>query len=64
MNNDVDISKNAKALRRLRTECTKAKMVLSAALNTDLVIDQLADGEDCIVPITRAKFEQLNEAHF
>lgn len=55
----IDITKNARALRRLRTQCEKAKRILSAAHITSIECETLADGEDYNCNITRAKFEEL-----
>merc|ERR1712017_27620 len=41
-----DISGNARALRRLRTACERAKRTLSSAHNTNVEIDSLFEGED------------------
>ncbi|KAL2787853.1 heat shock protein [Aspergillus insuetus] len=54
-----DISKNARALRRLRTACERAKRVLSSNTQSAIEIDSLADGEDFYSSITRARFEEL-----
>ena len=56
---NVDIKKNAKALRRVRASCEKAKRALSAATQATVDIDALMDGEDLNVVITRSKFEDL-----
>lgn len=53
------ISDNARALRRLRTACERAKRVLSSATQTNVEIDSLYDGLDFSTVLTRAKFEQL-----
>lgn len=57
--NKVDISGNAKALRRLKTACESAKKILSSSMNTTIEVDSLADGVDFSINITRAKFEEL-----
>jgi len=54
-----DISKNARALRRLRTQCEKAKRLLSSATTAPIECETLADGEDYNTNISRAKFEEL-----
>ncbi|XWV26258.1 HSP70-like protein [Tupanvirus soda lake] len=54
-----DISTNAKALRRLRTACERAKRTLSAAAQTTIEVDSLFDGKDYNVNMTRARFEEL-----
>ncbi|XP_024176968.1 heat shock cognate 70 kDa protein [Rosa chinensis] len=56
----LDVSKNFKALRRLRNACEKAKRRLSSAMTTEFEIECLAQGTDFYITITRAKFEQLN----
>jgi heat shock 70kDa protein 1/2/6/8 len=55
----IDISGNARALRRLRTQCEKAKRILSAAHQAPIECETLAEGEDFNTQITRAKFEEL-----
>ncbi|TLS24183.1 hypothetical protein PpBr36_08462, partial [Pyricularia pennisetigena] len=59
-----DLSGDARALRRLRTACERAKRTLSNGTQTTLEIDSLFDGEDFSLQITRAKFEELNQAAF
>jgi L1 cell adhesion molecule like protein len=55
----IDIKNNARALRRLRTQCEKAKRILSSAAQTTIEVDSLAETEDFSLTITRAKFEEL-----
>ncbi|CAN6472175.1 unnamed protein product [Victoria cruziana] len=55
-----DLSVSARALRRLRTQCERAKRVLSTTVRTSIDIDTLFDGIDFVSTITRAKFEALN----
>ena len=55
----IDIKNNAKALRRVRASCEKAKRALSAATQATVDIDALMEGEDLNVVITRSKFEDL-----
>ena len=52
----IDISNNVRALRRLRTQCEKAKRILSAAHQAPIECETLSDGEDFNTQITRAKF--------
>jgi heat shock protein 1/8 len=54
-----DIESNARALRRLRTACEKAKRTLSSAAQASIEIDQLFGGVDFATSITRARFEEL-----
>ncbi|OWZ60590.1 hsp72-like protein, partial [Cryptococcus neoformans] len=57
--NKKDLSSNARALRRLRTACERAKRTLSSAAQTTIEIDSLFDGIDFYTSITRARFEEL-----
>ncbi|RXK42508.1 hsp71-like protein [Tremella mesenterica] len=57
--NKKDLSSNARALRRLRTACERAKRTLSSAAQTSIEIDSLFDGIDFYTSITRARFEEL-----
>ncbi|CAG8876826.1 unnamed protein product [Penicillium nalgiovense] len=59
-----DLSGDARALRRLRTACERAKRTLSNATQTTVEIDSLFDGEDLNSSITRARFEDLNAKAF
>ncbi|KAK5079749.1 Heat shock protein ssb1 [Exophiala xenobiotica] len=59
-----DMSGDARALRRLRTACERAKRTLSSATQTTVEIDSLFDGEDFNAQITRARFEDLNAKAF
>eukprot|EP00915_Cephaloidophora_sp_WS-2016_P003389 GHVH01004537.1.p1 GENE.GHVH01004537.1~~GHVH01004537.1.p1 ORF type:complete len:651 (+),score=160.34 GHVH01004537.1:177-2129(+) len=63
-NHNRDISKDTKAIQKLRREVEKAKRALSSAVSYDLEIDQLVDGFDFSSKLTRAKFEQLNDSLF
>jgi L1 cell adhesion molecule like protein len=58
------LSGDARALRRLRTACERAKRTLSNATQTTVEIDSLFDGEDFNTSITRARFEDLNAKAF
>jgi heat shock protein 1/8 len=55
-----DISGNARALRRLRTACERAKRILSSAAETTIEVDSLYNGIDFSSSITRARFAELN----
>jgi L1 cell adhesion molecule like protein len=57
--NKKDISGNARALRRLRTACERAKRTLSSTAQTTIEIDSLYEGIDFYSSITRARFEEL-----
>ena len=54
-----DPSDNARALRRIRTACERAKRTLSSAAQTTIEVDSCFDGIDFYTNITRAKFEEL-----
>ncbi|BFU21732.1 heat shock protein 70 putative [Entamoeba histolytica] len=55
-----DISGNARAVRRLRTACERAKRTLSSASVANIEVDQLYEGIDFYTSITRARFEEIN----
>lgn len=59
-----DLSGDARALRRLRTSCERAKRTLSSGAQALIEIDSLFDGEDFALQITRARFEDLNAKAF
>ncbi|KAI3809278.1 hypothetical protein L1987_25249 [Smallanthus sonchifolius] len=56
----ADISKNLKALGRLRVCCERAKRIISTASQTTIDIDCLFNGIDFSAKFTRAKFEEVN----
>ncbi|OAA62692.1 Heat shock protein Hsp70 [Niveomyces insectorum RCEF 264] len=58
------ITDDARALRRLRTACERAKRTLSSGTQATIEIDSLFDGEDFSLQITRARFEELNSVAF
>ena len=60
----LDISNDARALRRLRTAAERAKRTLSSVTQTTVEVDSLFDGEDFESSLTRARFEDLNAALF
>lgn len=60
----VDLRKNVRALRRLRTACERAKRTLSASTQAQIEIDSLHEGLDYTTTITRAKFEAVCDALF
>ena len=64
MKHGIDITNNARAKRRLRTQCEKTKRILSAAHQSEIVCESLAEGEDLTVKITRAKFEEFCMPYF
>lgn len=58
--NNVDISKNAKTMGKLKREVEKAKRTLSSQMSTRIEIEAFHDGKDFSETLTRAKFEELN----
>jgi len=54
-----DLTNNARAMRRLRTACERAKRNLSSSANASIEIDSLFEGVDFYSSITRARFEDL-----
>merc|ERR1711968_282892 len=59
-NRGADLSGNARALRRLRTACERAKRTLSSSHQATVEIDSLFEGVDFFTSISRARFEELN----
>ena len=57
--NKVDMSGNARAMRRLKTACETAKRTLSSSSVANIEIDSLFDGKDLSTSLTRAKYESL-----
>lgn len=60
----LDITGNARAMRRVKTACERAKRTLSSSSTANVEIDALFDGVDCNVVITRAKLEDLCGDYF
>merc|ERR1712004_400311 len=54
-----DLTKNKRALRRLRTACERAKRTLSASAQASVEIDSLYEGVDFYTSLTRARFEEM-----
>merc|ERR1712113_269010 len=63
-NKGVDPTKSSRAIRRLRTQCERAKRTLSAAARANIEVDSLYDGIDFHSSITRARFEDLCMHYF
>lgn len=55
----LDVRENARAMRRLRTQCERAKRILSSSAQTNIEVDALLESVDYNCSITRAKFEEL-----
>lgn len=62
--NRADCSKSKRAMRRLRTQCERAKRTLSAAARANIEVDSLYEGIDFASSITRARFEDLCGHYF
>lgn len=60
----IDISGDARALRRLRTAAERAKRTLSSGTQVPVEVDSLAEGQDFSQTLTRARFEALNDKLF
>ena len=60
----IDVSKDKKALARLRKACEAAKRQLSSQPEVRVEVDNIADGFDFSEKLTRAKFEELNMEMF
>ncbi|KAH7312282.1 glucose-regulated protein [Stachybotrys elegans] len=58
--NGVDVTKNAKAMGKLKREAEKAKRTLSSQTSTRIEIEAFFEGNDFSQSLTRAKFEELN----
>ncbi len=56
----VDVSKDERALARLRKACEAAKRQLSSKTEALVEVDSIVEGVDLSEKLTRAKFEELN----
>ena len=57
--NKIDLSKNQRALRRIRTASEKAKRILSSSTTATIEVDSVQDGVDLSIVLTRAKLEDM-----
>mmetsp|Transcript_5184 Transcript_5184/g.5698 ORF Transcript_5184/g.5698 Transcript_5184/m.5698 type:complete len:720 (+) Transcript_5184:49-2208(+) len=57
---NIDISKDKRALQRLRGQCELTKRTLSTQQSANIDCEALSSGEDFSTQISRAKFEELN----
>ncbi|CAJ0825288.1 4398_t:CDS:2, partial [Entrophospora sp. SA101] len=62
--NKVDVTKDLKAMGKLKREVEKAKRTLSSQMSTRIEIESFFDGKDFSETLTRAKFEELNNDLF
>jgi len=60
----VDITKDKRALQKLRKEVERVKRALSSQQQARLEIEDLAEGFDFSETLTRARFEELNNDLF
>ena len=60
----MDISKDGRALQKLRREAERAKRALSSQHQVRVEVESLAEGVDLSEPLTRARFEELNNDLF
>ncbi|KAL6865881.1 ATPase with role in protein import into the ER [Amphichorda felina] len=58
--NGVDVTKDPKAMGKLKREAEKAKRTLSSQMSTRIEIEAFFEGNDFSETLTRAKFEELN----
>jgi len=63
-NRGKDLAGNNRAVRRLRTQCERAKRTLSSSTQATIEIDSLFDGVDYTCSLSRARFEELNMDYF
>jgi L1 cell adhesion molecule like protein len=63
-NSGVDMTGNHHALRRLRTQCERAKRTLSFSTRATIEIDSLYESIDYSCSLSRARFEELNMDYF
>merc|ERR1712217_249526 len=63
-NRGKDMAGNQRAIRRLRTQCERAKRTLSSSTQATIEIDSLFDGIDYSCSLSRARFEELNMDYF
>ncbi|CAE6451364.1 hypothetical protein ACGC1H_004126 [Rhizoctonia solani] len=56
----TDVSKNQRAVSKLKKEVEKAKRTLSSQMSTKLEIESFENGNDFSETLTRSKFEELN----
>jgi len=57
---NVDMTKDKKAIQKLRKEVEKTKRALSSTHQARIEIEALFDGHDLSETLTRARFEELN----
>ena len=63
-NRGKELLGNHRAIRRLRTQCERAKRTLSSSTQATIEIDSLVDGIDYSCSLSRARFEELCMDYF
>ena len=63
-NRGKDLAGNHRAVRRLRTQCERAKRTLSSSTQATIEIDSLFDGIDFSLSLSKARFEEFNMDYF
>ncbi|EER12209.1 heat shock protein 70, putative [Perkinsus marinus ATCC 50983] len=63
-NRGKTIEGNQRAMRRLRTQCERAKRTLSSSTQASIEIDSLFEGIDYNCTLSRARFEELCMDYF
>jgi L1 cell adhesion molecule like protein len=63
-NRGKDLAGNQRAIRRLRSQCERAKRTLSSSTQATIEIDSLFDGIDYSCNLSRARFEELCMDYF
>ena len=63
-NRGKDMSGNQRAIRRLRTQCERAKRTLSSSTQATIEIDSLFEGIDYSCTLSRARFEEMCMDYF
>ncbi|CAK9054526.1 Heat shock 70 kDa protein (HSP70) (74.3 kDa protein) (Cytoplasmic antigen) [Durusdinium trenchii] len=63
-NRNKDMTGNQRAIRRLRTQCERAKRTLSSSTQATIEIDSLFEGIDYSCSLSRARFEELCMDYF
>nr|GFB12504.1 heat shock cognate 70 kDa protein-like [Tanacetum cinerariifolium] len=61
---DVNLRENPRAVARLKVSCEKAKRDSSSTTFAPIEMDCLFEGNDFLIKISRAKFEELNSTYF
>merc|ERR1711977_250177 len=63
-NSGKDLTGNTRSIRRLRSQCERAKRTLSSSAQATIEVDSLFDGIDYTCSLSRARFEELCMDYF